>query len=246
MSDSGQGWRLKDGGEHFAAGDRFQRALRVLQGESFRLFAWICLHAERPRGKLAFRASELARQLGVSSRSIQRHLRAIEQAGVCELVPASNRHRDSVVIVCPDFWPYGPPQPLPPYEAAVRAAYETSPCVAGRFSPADERLARQWRREGVPLEDVLRAILLLSVRKTDTLLDSRARAHLGRAAESDPVRSLAYFARGLRDPDLAALTGGYREYLQLHLSRSEAWLSLPPGELARRLFPRLCNERSGS
>ena len=110
--------RRKSRGGFFAAGEEFQRALEALSDGAFKVYAWACLHAERPSGRLAFERGELARSLGKSRSALGRHLRELERAGVCELESAPNQHRGSVLAVRPAYWPYRgaatPPAPPTP------------------------------------------------------------------------------------------------------------------------------------
>lgn len=115
-------YELKRGKSFFAAGEEFGRALRLLGDGAFKLFAWVCLRAERATGRLAFDRAELAAVMGRSRRTLGRHLGELVQAGVCELQPPPNQHGRSVLRVRPEFWPYtevGSPQ------AAAGAAQAT-------------------------------------------------------------------------------------------------------------------------
>ena len=248
MSDGGQAWRLKDGGGFFAAGTRFRSALQALKPAPFQLFAWICLHAERATGRLEFRRSDLARGLGWSLSSIQRHLRALELAGVCDLERTPNHRRPSAVTVRPDFWPYeAPPESIQPestHVVALRAAFETSPCTTGPggFGATDERLAQRWMRDGVKLEDALLAILLLSARKTCQSLDAS-----GCVRDELRVRTLAYFEadvnrRAHRDERRRITRLAHRDELacwRWHVNALRARLRFEAPELADELFPKL-------
>lgn len=185
-------------GGFFAAGAEFERALGALGDGAFKVYAWACLHAERPSGRLRFERAELARSLGKSRSALGRHLRELESAGVCELESAPNQHRGSALTVRPAYWPYraaSPPAAAPTghgaaYVAAVRQAFLAPSCVQAAFGPEDARLAADWHAAGVPLECARRAILLGSTRKSLTLL--------GRPG-GQPVRSLRYFEPLLRE-----------------------------------------------
>ena len=64
--------RLRSGGGWFAAGEQFERALRLLSDGAFKVFAYVCLHAERASGRLDFGQAELARSLGKSRSAVGR------------------------------------------------------------------------------------------------------------------------------------------------------------------------------
>ena len=62
-------YRLVPGHEgFFLAGSESRRTLKMLGDGEFKLFAWICLHAERAAGRLRFERGELAGGLGRSGR----------------------------------------------------------------------------------------------------------------------------------------------------------------------------------
>ena len=47
-------YRCKAGGGFFAAGKEFERALEALGDGAFKVYAWVCLHADRASGRVAF------------------------------------------------------------------------------------------------------------------------------------------------------------------------------------------------
>ena len=146
--------RLKRGSRGwFAAGPGFERALGRLSDAAFKVFAQVCLRAERANGCLEFERDGLARELGKSRSTLGRCLRELAAKGVCELEEAPNQHRRSRLRVRPEYWPYEvreepagqePESPGPhgtAYLAEVRRMFCEPACVQGRFGPADERLA---------------------------------------------------------------------------------------------------------
>ena len=217
----------KSRGGFFAAGKEFERALGTLGDGAFKVYAWACLHAERPSGRLAFERAALARSLGKSRSALGRHLRELESAGVCELRSAPNQHRGSVLAVRPDYWPYraGGTPAAPPdasgaaYVAAVRAAFLEPTCVQAAFGPDDEQLAAEWHAAGVPLESARRAILLGCARKSQTLL--------GRPG-GQPLRSLRYFEPLLREVERERFPEAYWRHLEFHLGRCEDYWQRQP------------------
>jgi hypothetical protein len=62
MSESGA--PLKNASGWFAAGVEVQRAATLLSDAAFKLFVWVCLHADRQSGILPAAANDLARVLG--------------------------------------------------------------------------------------------------------------------------------------------------------------------------------------
>ena len=219
--------RRKSRGGFFAAGEEFQRALEALSDGAFKVYAWACLHAARPSGRLAFERVELARSLGKSRSALGRHLRELERAGVCDLESAPNQHRGSVLAVRPAYWPYravaapaAPPDASgAAYVAAIRQAFLEPTCVQAAFGPADARLAAAWHAAGVPLESARRALLLGCTRKSLALL--------GRPG-GQPIRSLRYFEPLLREVEQEPIPDTYWRHLEFNLRRCEqSWQRQP-------------------
>ena len=228
-------------GGWFAAGAGFERALRALSDPTFKVFAYVCLRAERASGWLEFERSGLARELGKSRASLGRCLRELVEKGICELESAPNQHRGSRLRVRAEYWPYrgqegDPSRPvLQPakssagnvsagvgerggevgaYVERVREMFGKPVCVQAGFGVADERLAADWQRAGVSLETVRRAILLGSVRKLTSMLDRPA---------SEPVRSLRYFASLVEEVRQAPMSAGFWQHLENSLGRCEEY-----------------------
>ena len=235
--------RLKRGSRGwFAAGPGFERALGRLSDAAFKVFAQVCLRAERANGCLEFERDGLARELGKSRSTLGRCLRELAAKGVCELEEAPNQHRRSRLRVRPEYWPYEvreepagqePESPGPhgtAYLAEVRRMFCEPACVQGRFGPADERLAADWHRRGVPLETVRRAILLGSVRKSMSLLDR---------PDGEPVRSLRYFASLLAEVRTESFPDSYWQHLEFNRRRCERLWQQGPAAAAGSARPDL-------
>ena len=213
-------------GEWFAAGEGFEQALRVLSDASFKVFAYVCLRAERSSGCWEFDSRELAREVGKSRASVGRCLRELVAKGICELEAARNQHRGARLRVRAEYWPYAqPPGPGAgalgergeqgsAYVQRVREMFCQRACVQAGFGPADERLAADWERAGVSLETVRRAILLGSVRKSMSMIDH---------PESEPVRSLCYFVELVEEVRQERMPTGYWQHLELELERCERY-----------------------
>ena len=209
----------------FAAGPEFARALGVLSDGAFKLFAHVCLHAERVSGKLVFERAELASRLGKSCSVLGRHLRELVRAGVCELQAAPNQHRASALVVCEAYWPYrgepGPHQAVPEadrqrYVASVREAFLGPAC-----GPADARLAAAWHSQGIPLDTIRHAILLGCVRKSLALLE-RPATHPS-AAWRTSSRSCAKSSRSPSPPATGSICSSTCSATRSIGSASLAW-----------------------
>ena len=98
---------LKNEKGWFAAGAEVEKALTLLSDGACKLFVYLCLEAPRDRGTLEVSQLELAKSLRKGTQTIRRHLREMENNGVCLLsgfapVPYC---RGTIEITEP-FWPY--------------------------------------------------------------------------------------------------------------------------------------------
>jgi len=107
-SDSNARLRLKQGGERgwFAAGEGFRRALGSLSDGAFKLFAWLCLEAERESGRIQATHKELSRALGKSKRAVGGYVAELEAKGMCRVEGGTNQHAPRRFEICEDYWPY--------------------------------------------------------------------------------------------------------------------------------------------
>ena len=212
--------RRREGGGFFAAGASFERALRLLTDGAFKVFALICLRAERAGGRLAFRRAELARAAGKSRTALGRSLRELAAKGVIELEAAPNQHRRARLRVRKAFWPYESEPATAAgagraaYIGQVRRIFERPRCVQGSFGPADERLAGRWHDAGLELETLRRACLLGSVRKSMELIDR---------PQAQPIRSLHYFAPLVEEVLGGGYPAGYWQHVERNLRRCERY-----------------------
>ncbi len=186
--------RLKRPQGWFVAGDGFRRALGLRSAGAFRRFAWICLHADRASGELDCDREGRARSPGKSRSAVGRHLAELTARGVCEVEPAPSQHRASRVRATPAYWPCaagaadaGPDGGTAACVASVRRLYAQPSCVQGAFTVADERLAAERHRAGIPLETVRRALLLGSARKSFALIDRPEGQPIGSLRNFQPV-----------------------------------------------------------
>ena len=173
---------LKHSTGWFAAGWEFAEALTILSDAAFKLFAWLCLNADRHTGRIRSTAAEIAQSLGKNECEILTACDQLVERGVC------HGALDQEVEIADRYWPYqkqvsgsGPEE----YVAQVRKLLSRPACVRCRFSAADEDLARGLHQRGVSLAQVERAIWLGCARKYATLLSNQAPAM--------PIASLNYF-----------------------------------------------------
>jgi hypothetical protein len=205
---------LKQSTGWFAAGWQFGEALLTLSDAAFKLFAWLCLNADRHTGQVLVPLSEISRELARPEPWVQTAIHELVEGGVCRWI-------GPVVEIADVYWPYEK-QPAgngsQEYVAQVRRMLLAPACVRCRFTPADEKLARDLHRRGVGLTQIQRAILLGCVRKYATLL--------GKGAAWAPIASLSYFAAVIEEVCQTNSADSYWAYIHRKLSELERqWLS---------------------
>ena len=142
---------LKRSSGWFAAGREMEQALAQLSDGAFKLYVYVCLHADRSSGRLRFRQAELARSLGKSPRSITHYLHELRRLGVCQVQTAANQHQEGCIEVCERFWPYHKQLPATRvsdqarYVEQIRQLFLSRSCVQGTLSAADEKLGLRPR-----------------------------------------------------------------------------------------------------
>jgi hypothetical protein len=179
---------LKQPNGWFAAGAAFGEALSALSDSAFKLFAWVCLHADRHTGRIRITVPEMAQALSRAESGIQEALDEVVEHGVCDYWGTG------VIEVADDFWPYEkPPLGSGPqdYVAAVRRLLSAPACVRCRFSVADQNLARNLHQRGISLEQVDHGIWLGCARRYAMMLAN--------PAVSTPIVSLSYFVSTIQE-----------------------------------------------
>jgi len=146
---------LKRPSGFFAAGCEMREALTLLSDGAFKIYVYVCLHADRRTAQLRFRMAELAHATGHSTRSLTSYLEELRSREVSIVYRAANQHELGRIEICDRFWPYNKPpaarledpeQGL--YVARVRGLFLEPACVNAAFSAADEKLAAEWYRAG--------------------------------------------------------------------------------------------------
>jgi hypothetical protein len=216
-------WRLtlKHSNGFFAAGREMAEALRLLSDGAFKIYVYVCLHADRRTAQLRFRAAELAQATGHSTRSLTSYLEELRHAEVGAVSRAANQHEFGRIEIRDRFWPYvktteataaDDPEQVR-YVARVRAWFLEPACVSAAFSAADEKLAAEWYRSGMPLERVERAILLGCARKYVALFNHRG---------GSPITGLPYFAGIVTEVATLEMPLDYWRYLAARVRKMEA------------------------
>jgi len=208
-----QGW--------FAAGREVGRAIEVLSDGAFKLYIYVCLHAERETGCLDLVESDVTRALGRNPELLQDRIEEMERLGVCRRRHAAQYQGLDQIEVCDAFWPYekdparAQSDRQTEYLEQIRQLLASHRCMKIAFTPADRRVALEFCQKGVPLENVERAILLGCGRKCTALLNGQI---------GGPITSLHYFREIIEEVQQLQMTADYWRYLELSLGRMEAEL----------------------
>ncbi|HVI80345.1 MAG TPA: hypothetical protein VM715_19770 [Candidatus Acidoferrum sp.] len=194
-------FHLKQASGWFAAGREFASAATLLSDPAFKLFVWLCLHADRSQGSIKIDVFHLARALGKTAAEIRHGLDELIQKGICELSATGS------IEILDRFWPYERCCPaervLPEYINQVRRLFLARTCVRSTFTAADQKLAGQLHRNRVSIADVEHAILLGTLRKYVALLNH---------GTGTPITSLHYFTT-LFDEVRQQISPGYWTYV---------------------------------
>ena len=214
---------LKESSGWFAAGASFRRALTVLSDGAFRLFALICLEADRQTGCFEASYSDLAKALGKSKRAIGGYVTELENTAVCQITAARNQHGRTAFQVREEFWPYRRKvQAKPPVDAelerytdSIRECYLSLGDIGTEFHPSDVSIAKELYERRIPLGVIRDAILLGACRKYQSWLNGKP---------AQPIRTLRYFEGIITEVRNEPLPAGYSNYLGRTLQRfATAW-----------------------
>jgi hypothetical protein len=195
--------RLKQPTGWFAAGREVDLAVGLLSDAAFKVFVWLCLHADRSCGVIRISRAALATTLLKTEDEMTTALEELLQNGVCRI------HTNGEIEISDRFWPYrrtrpaGPNDDLAAFLAGVRNCLRERCCVRSTFTPADEKLAIGFHQNGVSLADVQHAILLGCLRKYAAIINN------GRGT---PITSLHYFT-GLISEVRQEISPNYWTYL---------------------------------
>jgi hypothetical protein len=212
---------LKEPTGWFAAGDAFRKALVLLSDGAFRLFAYLCLQADRRSGSFRATHRELACALGKSKRVIGIYAAELQAKGVCLVQSGRNQFAGTIFEISDDYWPYhrtGGDLESPEqrgYIQSVRECFLALGCASGKFGSAETSAARDMHRRGIPLALVKDAMIMGACRKYVSWLEGRT---------PEPIRSLAYFEPLIAEIQERPLPAGYSDYLRRKIEQfAEVW-----------------------
>ncbi len=207
-----QRFSLKDATGWFAAGDAFRTALVLLSDGAFRLFAYLCLEADRPTGRFRATHKELATALKKSKRVVGTYVAELEAAGVCHVKAGKNQFAGTIFEISDGYWPYhradnaieSPEQEA--YVESVREYFLALGCGSGKFGAAEAATARGLQRHGIPLAVIEQAMLMGACRKYISWFEGRA---------LEPIRALSYFEPLIAEIQEKPFPPGYSAYLRM-------------------------------
>ena len=202
---------LKEPRNWFAAGPSFQRALTILSDGAFKLFAHLCLQADRRTGRVSASQRELAAAIGKSKRIIGRYVDELESKGVCLVEHARNQYTATSFEIQDAFWPYRRPRQAedPPelyrFVESLRDAFLGLGCTSGNFGAADVSVARDLYHRRIPVGVIEEAMLMAACRKYSAWLNGH---------ESGPIQSMRYFESVITEIQQQPFPPGYAGYLR--------------------------------
>jgi hypothetical protein len=197
----------------FAAGWQFGEALVELSDAAFKLYAWLCLNADRHTGQLQTTQPELSSAMRQPESWVASSLRELFERDVCRWLEAD------VLEVADRYWPYERPSrrdKSPNYVDEVRRMLLAPACIRCRFTTSDERLARDLDQRGVSLEQLRRAIWLGCTRKYMAMLNGQPPM---------PITSLRYFTGLIEEVGQSSTPDSYWQHVRLKADQFERqWL----------------------
>jgi hypothetical protein len=210
---------LKQSTGWFAAGWQFGEALEKLSDAAFKLYAWLCLNADRHTGQLQSTVPELSSALKKPEPWVEPALRELFERGVCWWVETD------VLEMADRYWPYEKQSHRdgsPDYVGEVRRMLLAPACVRSSFPPSDERLARDLDQRGISLEQLQRAIWLGCARKYLAMLNGRPPM---------PITSLRYFIGLIEEVSQTHTSDSYWQHVRSKADQLERqWLQRHGGD----------------
>ena len=127
----------------FPAGDAFRKALTILSDGAFKLFAYLCLEADKHTGSLQATHKELALAMGKSKRAIGSYIAELEAREICHVSHGKNQFAHTTFEISDSYWPYRRSDDCPEspeqkaYVESVRACFLSLGCGSGKFGITD-------------------------------------------------------------------------------------------------------------
>jgi len=210
---------LKQTAGCFPAGDAFRKALDILSNGAFRLFAYLCLEADRRTGRFRATHKELALAMGKSKRAMGSYIAELEVREICSVNPGKNQFAHTTFEISDSYWPYRRSDACPEspeqkaYVESVRACFLSLGCGSGKFGAADVADARDLQRRGIPMAVTEAAMLMGACRKYSSWFEGNA---------LEPIQSLRYFDQLIAEIQKEPLPSGYPAYLREKIKKLAA------------------------
>jgi hypothetical protein len=230
----------------FAAGEAFNRAVICLSDGAFKLFALLCLRADRHSGSVQATHKELATALGKSRRALGSYVAELDHKQVCVVKPGANQHATTSFEIRDDYWPYVRLKACEPLESkesnVTRPKYLKGDCqpkapdlhgsslsyvasIRASFLAmgcVTGRFSTSDERVANQLEK--QGVSLATIK--DALVLGSVRKYLSwiNNGDSGPIGSLKYFELLIEEVQQQPWPSGYREYLwSKHRQYSRLW-----------------------
>jgi hypothetical protein len=208
---------LKQSSVWFAAGREFAAAIGLLSDGAFKLYVYLCLHADRFTACITTEVDQLAAAMGKDREMVEMQLLELQRQGVC-YAPIKGS-----LEVSDRFWPYEKQkadhcgaQEEAQFVRRVRDLFLEPACVEAVFTPADAKFAATLHIRRISLEHIHRAILLGCARKYIAMINHQVR---------QPITSLQYFAAVIDEVEESAIPESYWEHLRRKMQQMESvWL----------------------
>ena len=203
----------------FPAGAAFRKALAMLSDGAFKLFAFLCIEADRRTGRFQTTHKELALAMGKSKRAIGSYIAELEARGICSVNPGKNQFAHTTFEISDSYWPYQRSGDCPEspeqkaYVESVRTCFLSLGCGTGEFGITDAADARDLQQRGIPLLVIEEAMLVGACRKYSCWFEGNA---------LEPIRSLRYFDPLIAEIQKEPLPSGYPIYLREKIKKLAA------------------------
>lgn len=203
----------------FPAGEAFRKALAILSDGAFKLFAYLCLEADRHTGRFQATHKELALAMGKSKRAIGSYIAELEARGICSVSAGKNQFAHTTFEISDSYWPYRQSAACPEspeqkaYVESVRTCFLSLGCGSGKFGITDAADARDLQQRGIPLVVVEEAMLIGACRKYSSWFEGNS---------LEPIRSLRYFDQLIAEIQKEPLPSGYPAYLREKMKKLAA------------------------
>ena len=206
---------LKKRTNWFAAGEEFLKAMELLSDGAFKLFALVCLKADRHTATYRTSSDQLSIALNKPRQVIGICLAELTAKGVC-MAAVDESGVGCSLTMAEEFWPYcnsadvSATQCPDGYVAAIRQQFLTLGCASGRFGASEEAQAENLERRGIPLQIVRDAMIVGACRKYVSWLNN---------GYSEPISSIAYFESVIGELLHSPPAHDYSKFLRFELKR---------------------------